>query len=399
MSKYYYSLGVMSGTSGDGVDASIIQSDGVSKYKVILDKYFEYPKGIYENLTKLRNKIKSSKNLKKLSKEIKNIEREITLFHAKAVNQILEKIKVKEFNPDFDVDFIGFHGQTIYHNAKEKISRQLGDGKLLSDLTKKTVVYDFRQNDLKNGGQGAPLTPVFHKLFAEDQKLDLPAIILNIGGIANMTYINHKKNIFSYDIGPGNCLIDKWIRSRSKKKYDKNGKLARLGKTNSKILDRCDKYFVSKFYGKKKLSYDLVDFNLSCAGSLSLKDGASTLTELTAILLADQIETYIWNKFRKFNRKKLLRSRKRLVTNIFLCGGGRKNKTLIQNIVKKFHPNTHYFIDLFEPIDFFPNTNGDFIESQAFAYLAIRSYLKLPISFPSTTGVSKPCTGGVIVKN
>ena len=129
MSKSYYSLGLMSGTSMDGVDASVIQTDGKSKYKAILDKYFEYPQVIYKQLTKLRDKIKSSKDLRKFSKEIKNIEQEITLFHAKAVNQILKKAKV-------NVNFIGFHGQTIYHNAKERISKQLGDGKLLSKITK-----------------------------------------------------------------------------------------------------------------------------------------------------------------------------------------------------------------------------------------------------------------------
>jgi len=130
MEKIYTSLGLMSGTSMDGVDASIIQTDGKYKYKPILDKYFEYPRNIYVNLTRLRDKIKSSKDLKKYQKQLKTLEKKITIFHAKVVNEILKKNKL-------NIDFLGFHGQTIYHNAKEKLSRQLGDGKLLSKLTKK----------------------------------------------------------------------------------------------------------------------------------------------------------------------------------------------------------------------------------------------------------------------
>ena len=163
MSKSYYCLGLMSGTSMDGVDASIIQSDGKVQYKGILDKYFEYPKNIYKNLTTLRDKINSSKDLKKHQKQVKSVEEEITIFHAKAVNEILKKTKV-------NVDFLGFHGQTIFHNAEEKITKQIGDGKLLSKLTKKKVVYDFRQNDLNNSGQGAPLTPIFHKLLTKKKE-------------------------------------------------------------------------------------------------------------------------------------------------------------------------------------------------------------------------------------
>ena len=212
MSKSHYSLGLMSGTSMDGVDASIIQSDGKTKYKAILDQYFEYPKRIYKNLTNLRDKIKSSKDLKKQQKQIKFVEKEITTFHAESVNKILKKTKA-------NVDFIGFHGQTIFHNAEEKITKQLGDGKLLSKLTKKKVVYDFRQKDLKNDGQGAPLTPIFHKLVAKKKRIDLPVNFLNLGGIANVTYIknNEPNGMLSYDVGPGNCLIDAWIRKKQKK--------------------------------------------------------------------------------------------------------------------------------------------------------------------------------------
>ena len=157
MNKSYYSLGLMSGTSMDGVDASIIHSDGTTKYEAISNKYFEYNKELYKDLTSIRDKIASSKDLKTLQNELKFIEKKITLFHAKAVDEIIRKSKT-------NIDFIGFHGQTIFHSAKEKISEQLGDGDLLSKHTKKTVIYNFRQNDLKNGGQGAPLTPIFHKL-------------------------------------------------------------------------------------------------------------------------------------------------------------------------------------------------------------------------------------------
>ena len=208
MSKFYYSLGLMSGTSGDGVDSSIVQSDGDTEYKVILDKYFKYSQNIYENIHSLKNKINTSIDLKNLSKEIDTLEKEITVFHAKAVNEIIKKFKS-------NIDFIGFHGQTVYHNAKEKISKQLSDGKLLSQLTKKTVIYNFRQNDLKNGGQGAPLTAIFHKLLVYKNKLEIPLIFLNIGGVANITYIDHLNNMWAWDVGPGNCLIDQWIRLNS----------------------------------------------------------------------------------------------------------------------------------------------------------------------------------------
>ena len=209
MSKFYCSLGLMSGTSADGVDASIIQSDGDTEYKVILDKYFEYDQNIYESIHNLKEKINDSKDLKNLSKKIQPLEKEITLFHANVVNEIIEESKL-------NIDFVGFHGQTIFHNAREKISKQLGDGKLLSKLTQKTVIYDFRQNDLKNGGHGAPLTPIFHKLLKTKFKIQ-EVTFINIGGIVNTTTL-WNGNMSGTDIGPGMCLIDRWVRQESKKK-------------------------------------------------------------------------------------------------------------------------------------------------------------------------------------
>ena len=359
MSKSYCSLGLMSGTSGDGVDASIIQSDGDTKYKVILDKYFKYNQDIYENIHNLKDKINDSKDLKNFSRKIEILEKEITLFHAKAVNEIIKESK-------FNINFIGFHGQTIFHNAKERVSKQLGDGELLSKLTKKTVVHNFRQNDLKNGGQGAPLTPIFHKLLKNKYKLKLPIVILNVGGIANVTSIDVNDNIYSKDIGPGNCLIDQWMRNNSKFNYDEEGKVAKSGKVNKIILNKALKNFKDN---KESKSYDVKDFNLSFVRGLSLADGAATLTEYTSEILYQNLK----NK------------------NIIVSGGGRKNKFLLKSIEEKNNISLKLIDDF--------GIDGDFVESQAFAYLAIRSYLKLPISFPETTGINKPCTGGVIIKS
>jgi len=359
----------------DGVDASIIQSDGETKYKVIMDKYYEYPQDIFQNLTKLRDKISSSIDLKKFTKELKKIEKEITLFHSEAVKEIIEKTKV-------NIDLVGFHGQTIYHNAKEKISKQLGDGKLLSDLTKKTVVYNFRENDLKNGGGGAPLAPIFHKLLINQKKIKTPILILNLGGIANWTLLDETddgKDLHSADAGPGNCLIDQWMRKNSKQNYDKDGSTAKSGNINKKILNiGIDNYIkliqkeVSNFNFYKDRSYDVKDFDISFTHGLSLEDGAATLTEYTSFIISEVINA--------------MPDARRVV----VCGGGRKNNFLLKRISKKLK----YSI---QPIDNF-GIDGDFIESQAFAYLAIRSHLNLPISFPETTGVTKPVTGGVIIR-
>ena len=236
MRKFFFSLGLMSGTSGDGVDASIIQSDGDTEYKVILDKYFKYTQNIYNNIHTLKDEINDSKDLLNLSKKIQLLEKEVTLFHVNVVNEIIKESKL-------NIDFIGFHGQTIFHNAKEKISKQLGDGKLLAALTKKTVIYDFRQNDLKNGGHGAPLTPIFHKLLKKRFKIK-DVTFVNIGGIVNKTTLLNDENMTGTDIGPGMCLIDRWVRQKAKKNYDENGIIAKSGNVNKESL----KLLLKNFY-------------------------------------------------------------------------------------------------------------------------------------------------------
>ena len=374
MGKIYTSLGLMSGTSGDGVDASIISSDGTDGYNEIINEYFKYDQKIYENIHNLRGQILKSEDLQKNTKEIKNLEKEITLFHAKAVAKILESVDKK-------VDFIGFHGQTIYHNSSEKVSKQIGDGNLLSQLTKKTVVYNFRKNDIKNGGEGAPLAPIFHRLIVKHKKIELPVCILNIGGIANVTSIlEYNKNSFlSRDLGPGNCLIDEWIRRKTKKKFDNNGEVAKKGKTNDLILNQALDNFDNRS-NKNISSFDTKDFNLSFVRGLNIEDGAATLTNFTAKIIESELINF-------------LSDTKNKPWKILVCGGGRKNLTLKEKI-KNITPKNW----IIQSIDDY-GINGDYVESQAFAYFAIRSFLGLPISFPKTTGCKKPTTGGEIVKN
>jgi len=392
--EIYRALGLMSGTSMDGVDASIVcSSDGKNYISTENEnQYFEYDKDLYQRLTNLRDKITSSKDLEKYRHELKSIEKEITLFHAKVANIMIKA------TPEWEPDIIGLHGQTIFHNSDEKLSVQLGDGKLLSQLTKKTVIYEFRNNDLKNGGQGAPLTPIFHQhLVRKLSNKSWPVLVLNIGGISNVTSIsrfqeltdNNKKDdeemkLFAGDIAPGNCLIDEWIRNNSKYKYDRDGLIAKSGKVNKLILNQAiDNFLPKENYQTKSL--DVKDFDISFVRGLSLEDGAATLTHLTARLISEGLIHFMLKSYAP--EINILSKAKCLV-----CGGGRKNKYLIEILRKNLNIEELVSIDEY-------GHDGDFTESEAFAYLAIRSYLGLPISFPNTTGCKEPSTGGVLVKN
>ena len=374
MGKIFTALGLMSGTSGDGVDASVISSDGIDQYSEIINKYYKYDQKIYENIHDLREKIIKSENLKQNINEINKLEREITIFHSKVVIKIFELI-------DRKIDFIGFHGQTIYHNSLERISRQIGDGKLLSQLTKKNVIYNFRQNDIENGGEGAPLAPIFHRLIVKKKKIDLPVCILNIGGIANVTSINdYDENSFaSRDLGPGNCLIDEWIRKNTKKNFDNNGEIAKKGKINNLILNQALDNFDNR-PNQSGLSFDTKDFSLGFVRGLNLEDGAATLTDFTGKVISNGLISFLSKTGEQLNK-------------VLICGGGRKNLTLLERIKSGLSKNLKV-----QSIDDY-GINGDYIESQAFAYLTIRSYLNLPISFPKTTGCKEATTGGELVKN
>ena len=256
---------------------------------------------------------------------------------------------------------------------------------MLSQLLKKKVVYDFRQKDIENGGQGAPLTPIFHyllsKIINEKFKTGFPIGFINIGGITNLTKINsisnnYEDNITAFDIGPGNCLIDDWVRKNSSKKFDENGNISKAGKIDQLITNQIIDNFNIDSYSK---SLDIKEFDNSFARGLSFENGCATITNFTGYLIAKGIENTDTNSKIKY----------------LFSGGGRKNTALIDLIKDNLNNRNNYILDNIDTYGF----NGDYIESQAFGYLAIRSFLNLPISFPSTTGCKEPTPGGKLAEN
>ena len=369
MNNLITSIGLMSGTSSDGIDASIIKSDGENEIHFIGNQFLPYDEKVKYKIRHLKEKINLITDLEKNKLEIVDLEREVTLLHAKIVSSIIEKYSLNKSQ----INLIGLHGHTIFHSYKEKKTKQIGDGMLLSQLTCTDVVYNFRENDIKRGGQGAPLVPIFHKLLQTKLKLKVPLLIVNIGGITNVTYFSKDNEMISFDTGPGNILIDRilQLKTNNKIQFDKDGELAFTGIVDKNILESYanDPYYESL----PPKSLDINDFNLSSVRGLSLEDSVATLSELTSYTIV--------NSLNFFNSKP---------SEIILCGGGRKNKYIFERIKKLSNISTNYIDDY--------KIDGDFIESQAFAYLAIRSFLKKPITFPKTTGVSEPCTGGDFIK-
>ena len=378
--KVFNALGLMTGTSIDGIDLSLIKSDGIAEFTSILNNFYEFDNNLRGKIIDLRDQLNSIEDLKKYSSDLSKLDREITLFYARLINDFFK-------NQTHDIDFVGLHGQTIFHDAEKKISLQLGDGKLLSQLTQKIIISNFRQNDIDNGGQGAPLVPIFHKLISNiiNKKFmtNYPMNIVNIGGISNVTKIIDEKissyeNFKAYDIGPGSCLIDEWVRKNSNKKFDDNGELARAGQVNDLIFNQAVENFSYTSYDK---SLDIKNYDISFVRGLSLEDGCATITKFTAFLIAEGL--------------RMVSNQDNLIPKInILCGGGRKNKSLIDYLKFFLQDSSIKFTDIDEY-----ELDGDYIESQAFGYLSIRSFLNLPISFPHTTRCKSPTLGGKINKN
>ncbi len=355
--KVYRAIGLMSGTSLDGVDAALVETDG---------RDFVRPVGFYSRPydAETRAKIRAFFGKKSATPEIETL---IADKHIEAVRALLAQEKVATE----DMNVIGFHGQTIYHNPAQKITVQIGDaGKIAREIGVQ-VVADFRSADVKAGGQGAPLLPLYHAARVKVAGLKLPVVVLNIGGISNVTWIGKDNQVLAFDTGPGNALIDDWVKRYTGKNFDDDGAFAKSGKLNQKVL----KEFLKQPYFEKMppKSLDRDEWDLSGIQNLSPEDGAATLTVITAEAIRRGAE-----HFSSAPRQWLV------------AGGGRHNRFLMD----------YLRILLGAPVNPVENQgwNGDAMEAEGFAYLAVRSLLAEPLSLPETTGVPRPLTGGVLYK-
>lgn len=347
-----WSLGLMSGTSLDGVDAAWLRTDGQKIEEVGGGFMAPYPPSLREN-------IRSILGVKDTTEKVKNVERDLTLFHAHVISQALARIANRH-----SLDLIGFHGQTIFHAPPE--SRQLGDGAFLAQEAGVDVIYDFRAADLAHGGQGAPLVPVFHQAIAGEST---PVAVVNIGGVANMTWIQEGQPLIAFDTGPGGALLDDWILGTTGQPYDRDGQLGAQGRVDETCVAQ---WLTHPYFSKpapKSLDRDHFLAFLKDIKGTSPANGASTLTELTARSVVHS-----------------LTDMPAIPKKMYVTGGGRRNKSLMQRL-KSLAPCP---VETVETLKW----DGDLLEAYAFAYLAVRVKAGLPTSFPTTTGAARPVSGG-----
>lgn len=354
--QIYRVVGLMSGTSLDGIDAAIISTDGEGY--ILREGFISVP---YDD--GLRARIRACLNLPPERRgETAAVERELTEAHAAAIRQLLAAR-----GSSAGIDLVGFHGQTVAHDPARGYTCQLGDGAHLAALTGLPVVNDFRTPDVKAGGQGAPLAPVYHRALAA--QLEKPCAFLNIGGVANVTYVGDDGGILAFDTGPGNALIDDWMLQKTGQKYDKNGEAAASGRVDETVL--ADLMSHPFFAVKPPKSLDRNDFVSARWQHLGVSEGAATLTAFTVQAVA-RAAAFLPQKPRRW----------------VVSGGGRLNAEMMHGLRGALGVP----VNPIEDIGF----DGDAIEAEAFAYMAVRSLRGLPISFPGTTGAPRDMTGGTL---
>lgn len=346
----------MSGTSLDGVDAALIETDGETVRRTGHAVTVPYPDVFRDRLRGVLGD----------RGDVAGAARELTERHADAVAALLSAAAV----PASAIGVVGFHGQTVLHRPADRLTRQIGDGGLLARLTGIAVVDDFRTADVRAGGEGAPLVPVYHRALASG--LERPLAVLNIGGVANVTWIGADDALVAFDTGPGNALVDDWVKARTGRPYDADGALARAGRVDEAVLAAllAHPYFARP--APKSLDRD--ELGRDGEGrllwrNLSTEDGAATLAAFTVAAVAAAIE------------RCPAPPRRWLVG-----GGGRHNRTLLAGLRARLAVP----VDPVEAVGW----DGDALEAEAFGFLAVRAMRGLPLSLPGTTGVPAPMTGG-----
>ncbi len=362
MSKMLTALGLMSGTSLDGIDVALLRTDGEKNVERGPSETFAYDGGQQDLLRQgLRDAVALS-DRKARSGVLAELERKLTDWHIIAVQKFLAKNGLSAS----EIDVVGFHGQTILHRPQQKLTVQLGDGAALAKAVGIQVVYDMRAADMAAGGQGAPLVPAYHRALAKV----FPTVFVNIGGVANVTYVGADGELLAFDTGPGNALINDWMMTHRGLELDEGGAAALKGQISLAHLKRAVAHPFFKQKPPKSLdrnSFAALDFT-----ELSFEDGAATLARFSADAIA---VSQSW-----FPAEPL---------QWVICGGGRHNQAIMQGLREQLTA-----VVSAEDI----KLNGDAMEAEAWAYLAVRSLRGLDITYPGTTGVAQPMTGGVIAR-
>ncbi len=347
-------IGLMSGTSLDGVDVAFIETDGEQRVVTGPALTLSYDEALRGRLRGILGG----------AGPVAEVERELTHAHAAAIATLAAR------HPVAPLDLVGFHGHTILHQPQQGRTWQIGDGALLARLTGIDVVSDFRSADVAAGGEGAPLVPLYHAALAA--ALERPLAVLNLGGVGNVTWIGQDEDeIVAFDTGPGNALIDDWALAHTGRAVDLDGALAGAGRVDEAHLAR---FLAHPYFARRPpKSLDRDEFAAFLPKTLGAADGAATLTAMTAAAAAQAV--------RHFPAP----ARRWLVS-----GGGRRNPVLMAALARRLEAPV-------EPVEQV-GWDGDALEAQAFAYLAVRSVVGLPLSLPRTTGVARPTTGGLLFR-
>lgn len=363
-SKRYIALGLMSGTSLDGIDAAVIETDGEHVFSFGRSNCIAFP----DDGTPVKDAVKTALQWRFNGPPPNKLQigsDYIDAVHLKAV----ESLGIE------GVDIIGYHGQTVFHqpaqNGEKGQTLQLGSGQTIATKFGVPCVYDFRTADVKAGGQGAPLAPIYHQALCRYSKLDGHIAVVNIGGVSNVTLIESEKPLIATDCGPGNGPLDSWMELKAKRNYDVGGEQSLKGNAD---LRRIANWLERDFFKRPMpRSADRYDFDvLADMRDMSLQDGAATLASFCAQSIARDLKEFAPD-------------------TIIVCGGGRHNPA----IMGMLDMHTDGKVMSAEAVGW----DGDALEAQAFAYLAVRALKGLPISFPGTTGVPEPMTGGVVARS